>query len=90
MVGEIDLRGGRRRFGIEIDVCYGRIGLPRPTGVFEIFPHTSPLVPNKDTIGSNEEESETNKDNGSNFTDVDQPTSNLVNIGGVESITKLD
>lgn len=101
MVGEIDLGRGRRRFGIkiglgrgrrrigiEIDVCYGGIGPPRLTGVFEIIPHTSPLVPNQDTIESDEEESGAKKDNDSNSTDVDQVTFNVVNNGGVEFITE--
>ena len=83
VVAESDLRCRRRH-----RVYQGRIKHPRLTGSFEISLHTSPLVPNKETIGPNEEESEDNKDDGSNFSCLDQIMSNVVNNGGVELITE--
>ena len=84
VVTEGDLRSRRRRFC----VYQGTIRHPRLTSSFQIVLHTSPLVPNKKTIESNEEESEDNKDDDSNFSCFGQVTSNIVNNGGVEVITK--
>jgi hypothetical protein len=50
--------------------------------------HASPLVPNKKTMESNEEESEDNKDDDSNPSGFDQVTSNVVDKGGVELIAE--
>ena len=63
VIAESDLRRRRRRLGVH----QGRIRHPRLTGSFEIFLHTSPLVPNKETVESNEKQSEDNKDDDSNF-----------------------
>ena len=84
VVAESDLRSRRRRRR----VYQGRIRHPSLTSSFEISLHTSPLVPNEKTIESNEEESEDNKDDDSNFSCFDQVTSNFVNNGGIELITK--
>ena len=84
VVAESDLRSRRRG----PCVYQGRIGHPYLTGVFEMILHTSPLVPNKETMESNEEESEDNKDDDSNFSCFDQVTSNVVDKGGVELITE--
>ena len=67
MITESNLRCGRRRPG----VYQSGIGHPRLTSVFEVFLHTSPLVPNKDTIESNEEESEEDKNEDSDLSDFD-------------------
>lgn len=83
VVAESDLRSGRGPC-----VYQGRIRHPRLTDSYEIFPHTSPLVPNKETIESNEEEGEDNKDDDSKFICFDQVASGVVNNGGVEVITK--
>ena len=84
MVAESDLRSRWRRFR----VYQGRIRHPCLTGSFEIFLHTSPLVPNKETIQSNKEESKDNKNDDSNLSCFLQVTSNVVNSGGVEVITE--
>jgi len=85
VVAESDLRGGWRRLGV---YHQGRIGRPRLTGVFEMSLHTSPLVPDKKAIESDEEKSEGNKDEDPNFSGFDQTTSNVVDNGGVEIVTK--
>ena len=84
VIAESDLRSRPRGHG----VYKGRIGHPCLTGIFEMVFHTSPFVPNKETMESSEEESEDNKDDNSNFSGLDQVASDVVDKGGVELVTE--
>lgn len=58
------------------------------TGSFEMCLHRSPLLPNQETIESNEDDSKTNNDDGSISSDIGQVLFKVVDTGGVEVMTE--